>query len=932
MIRAGVFLLLAAWTPLWAQSPATVRPHGHSNVMMPELEYLQTTPPPYQGGEVPGWQIVKLWELLDLGDEAALDARIEELQVFYPGWQAPPELLKVRRERAVARAEKRLWNLVEAGDFNALDEAVAALHQHYPDWQMPPQLPLLREEQDLWALLKAERFAQLEAQLSRLQQRYPDWQAPPTLQQNMQSGQRAAKIADLEKPLWALLRQQHYVALNRQIAALQRAYPNWRAPPKLLRLKRQGEQSQRISVAIAAQDWAQVRTLAERYPHQFSCVRPDFYWALAEAQANDARARNALYTDMVQTCQDEAVRLNTLYKARAHLNAADFLALIEQAEARASATRAALQDLAYQVRLADFHAAPDTLSPELIDAILTRRDGDSALALAWFYIEKNQPEPAQTWFEYSLAWGGDSDSVYYGLALIASAAKNWNQATNLLRQTNLSEAAPLRADVSLALAQQAYDAGDYALAREELKQVPHSRAAALLHAWLTYQEGDYAEAAVLFRALWQADADHASAQGWILSLEQQGQAALSALAQEMPLTGELGAAWQAAMARRYFHARLFVAAQAIAEGAFAELDNFHTSVFAVGAGLRQRSGNAGLSQLRTETLPLLHGRWLHRQHIWQGGVKRLNLDSGILAEDAWIGDLSSPAQAWETRLRGGLEPYLSYMREDWLNLYADLGLTPENSAVGAQVFGKAGLSRLHDSGRWQAEVFVEPVRESLLSYTGLRDPGTGRVWGGVRRYGARLSGYRRLTDSPWLVNGNLESAWYTGTDVAHNRALRVRLGLDNDLARPGFTYVTAGPFVEGMRFAENLSHFTWGHGGYFSPQKYLSLGVALALQTREHYRHLWQAYVQAGYTRLQEDAAPCFPRLDAQAACAYDAYTQQGVFVSGHVRAIKQLTSFLALSGGLELRHSPDYNEYAVHLNLHWQAKPRSSLVSHDLF
>jgi len=83
-----------------------------------------------------------------------------------------------------------------------------------------------------------------------------------------------------------------------------------------------------------------------------------------------------------------------------------------------------------------------------------------------------------------------------------------------------------------------------------------------------------------------------------------------------------------------------------------------------------------------------------------------------------------------TRLVNSFEPYLSYQHQGTLTTYAGIGMTPSGAAVSSALVGNLGFTRQTERGNWGAELFSQPMRESILSYTGIVDPYSGQPWAG----------------------------------------------------------------------------------------------------------------------------------------------------------------------------------------------------------
>jgi tetratricopeptide (TPR) repeat protein len=158
----------------------------------------------------------------------------------------------------------------------------------------------------------------------------------------------------------------------------------------------------------------------------------------------------------------------------------------------------------------------------------------------------------------------------------------------------------------------------------------------------------------------------------------------------------------------------------------------------------------------------------------------------------------------------------------------------------------------------------DPVKDTQLSYAGLRDPAgntldsLGQIWGGVVADqgnvqfahgdamsgfylgggGQYLSGYKVQTNT--RIDGNGGAYWRVWTSPEHGN-------------------LSIGANFFGMHYAHNQGAFTHGMGGYFSPQAYFLGNVPFTwtghAETRWHYSILGSLGVQA----FQEDKTPLWP-------------------------------------------------------------------------
>lgn len=268
-------------------------------------------------------------------------------------------------------------------------------------------------------------------------------------------------------------------------------------------------------------------------------------------------------------------------------------------------------------------------------------------------------------------------------------------------------------------------------------------------------------------------------------------------------------------------------------------------------------------------------------------------------------------------------------------LRADIGSTPlgfDQSQVvgGLRYSGEAG-----DHLTWSAEASRRAVTDSLLSFAGVEDARSGLAWGGVAASGARVA----ATLDNGQLGGYASLSWHRleGENVADNERAEVGVGVYVHALETEQQSLTAGLHLTAMQYDRNLSGFTWGHGGYFSPQRYIDVGFPVhwtGLATGG--RVAWQLDASVGVQHFRGDPSPFFPTDLAMQQAAYDAaslasllglvseyaepmyegQTKTGVSYNFSGAAEWQLSPQLFLGGRLEFNNARDYRQFGTNLYL----------------
>ena len=429
--------------------------------------------------------------------------------------------------------------------------------------------------------------------------------------------------------------------------------------------------------------------------------------------------------------------------------------------------------------------------------------------------------------------------------------------------------------------------------------------------------------------------DEATARAWASSLMRAGrEAELDRLAAAD--AGPLAHWWRSWQARRLLaRGQARAAARMAPAGAVPELAGVLSPRLGLGLAGRNKSGNSGGSRLRLKLAPQLRYAGPHGGGWLEAELSGVSADAGMTTPSLPFGSAVAGESLVPTRVGT-----FSALQLRWSSLASSgAELSIGTTAVGAPVPATATLTlawrETQDDHAWRAALYREPVRDSVLSLMGQRDPVSGEPWGRVLRHGASLGGYRRLGATPWSLAGELRLEQLTGRSVADNRHLSAQLELMHVFAAPGFRFLQAGPTLGWEGYRHDLSGYTWGHGGYFSPQSLTHVGTAVQFEIAATDDLLLAGRLSTKWQRMERNAAPCHPLPPpaGPSTCSgnYAGVRDQGLASQAELRAVTRLASRWQLAGAVGYRHAPYYRDLAMGLTLVHLFEPQPTLHSEDL-
>lgn len=376
-----------------------------------------------------------------------------------------------------------------------------------------------------------------------------------------------------------------------------------------------------------------------------------------------------------------------------------------------------------------------------------------------------------------------------------------------------------------------------------------------------------------------------------------------------------------------------------------ELRQAQIPVFSAGTVARVRQGESGLGQVTDLQAPLQLTFSLGDGTMSLGATPT-TVSAGT--PDAEYGNLSrfggGPATALNspTRLPGsqndsGIGVNIAYTTAA---LKLDIGTRPLGFRQTDVTGGVRYRLPVSDNTTLTGELSRRAINDSVLSFAGARDARTGETWGGVSATGGRLD----LTwdDGDFGFYGS--GSWHgvTGTRVKSNTRIEGGGGLYWRVHRAQDSGFTAGLNFTGLAYDKNLRYFTYGHGGYFSPQQFLSLSVPFDWAQRTG-RLSYQVKGALGVQFFKEDAAPYFPNsASRQAAAAQAASDAEAFGLSGSASAVYrgqsktglgynlgmameyQMHPQLFIGGHLAMDNARDYRQFTGGLYMRYALEPYS--------
>jgi len=244
------------------------------------------------------------------------------------------------------------------------------------------------------------------------------------------------------------------------------------------------------------------------------------------------------------------------------------------------------------------------------------------------------------------------------------------------------------------------------------------------------------------------------------------------------------------------------------------------------------SGTGGYSDLKAQTTmlqvdaPLADGRMFFRSD-------NVNMDAGSFDTDGgtydpkWGTCYETPCSGSTSQKQNGTSVAVGWQNKTWS---MDIGTTPMGFDVVDVVGGVSYSSDIGPLG-YTLNAHRRPVSSSLLAFAGQKDPNTDTTWGGVRATGggASVSYDKGEAHGVW---SSLNVDALEGKNVEDNWRIRWMTGYYYKLINDNNERLTVGVSNMLWHYDKDLSAYTLGQGGYYSPQEYVSFALPVTWRKR----------------------------------------------------------------------------------------------------
>lgn len=343
--------------------------------------------------------------------------------------------------------------------------------------------------------------------------------------------------------------------------------------------------------------------------------------------------------------------------------------------------------------------------------------------------------------------------------------------------------------------------------------------------------------------------------------------------------------------------------------------------------VESQSGTKGLNQFDKYGMAIDYDHYSDGLHMYID-TDFLYLDKGRLSYDT---DYESYGYGTTTQINKetNTSVFIPKFGIDYKNYHFTIGTTPWGGEISPEL--TAMLSTYFEKNRWLGTIKIEQreLDETMLSFVGenAQENNQDIYWGRVLKRGGSIGiHYQSILDL------SLDLGYYPqiyGHNVLTNSEIKatfiaIYYPEVNDL-----DYMQIGFLGLYDSYDKNENLFTYGHGGYFSPQSFIMAGVFTEFGDHLNKDLYYKSKLALGFEKYSVDAAQKFPLNDniGNASDMVNAYNSSGLdykfafqlgykinkkfdFISGISFEQFQNYSIHEISFGFVYRFQKHYNDF----------------------
>lgn len=405
-------------------------------------------------------------------------------------------------------------------------------------------------------------------------------------------------------------------------------------------------------------------------------------------------------------------------------------------------------------------------------------------------------------------------------------------------EVSASDAAGLIARLDLDHVRQSYARGEFAQVLEQLDTLPLDEARKTefqrIAAWSYFEQEDFEESSALFARLYDQSQSESDATGLYYSaqrLDRVEKLGISADDDSSPL----GQLYRHDLGADAFYRGDYLRAYKYGAPQSEKLAGVDKGWVAARTHGRRVDGAEGRDQLNVVSLDVSAGRPVD-----------LNQFDATLS----FSDVKNGVNQFGQSV---MVPRASWRRDGNVSYSAKIATTPIGADAAIAPLAEVGVEKVTADGGVAAGLYARSRNESLLSWVGTTSS-DGRTTGRVVAKGIEVEG-RKALSKLWSLSARANAEHVDGLSTIENTGLGAQFQIGRSLFADKFDYFTIGPFARVQSYTDNTNFYSFGHGGYFSPDLFAQAGGFLSFRTPQLKKEIFEVSAELGFEYVRTDDA-----------------------------------------------------------------------------
>ena len=557
--------------------------------------------------------------------------------------------------------------------------------------------------------------------------------------------------------------------------------------------------------------------------------------------------------------------------------------------------------------------------------------GDAALAEGWRLFNIGSYQAAHENFKRAFETEALKENAGQGLVYSLAKQGMFDEALKVIDNFPPDHKifGPMRKDVISQKALAAFNSKNYPVAAESFQKMidmgDQEVSTMTLLGWSLFHQGKESQAAPIFMEAYRQSKDPKSAEAVLLALGRGGE-----ISKGVEFAASLGDSKDPMVVKQagsflYGHGMPITASQLDPSWERPYL-NAREPRIQVDLIYREKTGDEGTSRLKDISMPVTFSYPFRIGKEISLAIIPVSLDSGAAPAGPMAGAFNLKGVAPERELTtqvNAVIPQLTFKCEGAVRYTAQAGATPLSGEVSA---APTFLLKAQGEG-FTVAAYQQPVTESILSYTGLVDPYGDKSWGRALKTGASAEFIFTFMGPHWFSIGAAYNK-YSGVDVVDNTETNATVSVGRAFTTEDWS-VAAGVFGYMARFDRNSNFFTYGHGGYFSPQSFNLGGLMLSMETTPVDDFWAEVKLSAAYMTFDTEESSRYP-ISQDAALRAETFPGESISQFGYsakARVYQLIGDNWMAGAGAVFNKASDYTETIFQLTLRYHFGARRAVL-----